>query len=271
MRISKLCFEVNGGDCKNKVSAQNGYICAAGHSKRAARSAISISKMNHYQKAELGKITQNKTTQWELFHFKDINVQPYLAQNPSIDNDLQWELFHTADIDVQYRLAQNPSIKKDLQWELFHTADWTVLHGLAQNPSIKEELQWELFHTADWAVLARLAQIPSISRELAIELAKLDEFPYGYAKDKPLAELIQPENLALLNQYPRAFGRPYLDRLLDYPQEEKEESKALALHSYFIYEKGDRGEHTRYYKDKILERYPNDQEIILILSSESAQ
>ncbi len=246
MRISKLCFEVNGGSCKHKVSARNGFVCAAGHGKGndAARPTISISKMSQDERLELARVVKGEAIQWEMFHTRNSLVRQRLAGNPSIGEAIQWEMFRAGDESVQFELIQNPSIGEDLQWEIFHTTSGSSRFWLAHNPSV--------------------------SRELAIELAKVGQAPFGYLKNKPIAELMQPENLALLNQYPKAFSHAYLRQLLSPPQEDREESKTLILHSYLVYEKSGGGSQG-YYKDKILERYAGDQEVALILSAEPAQ
>ncbi len=165
-------------------------------------------------------------------------------------------------------LAANPSIGEAIQWELFRTKDSNVQHFLAANPSIDEKLQLELFRAGDRAVQWYLPSNPSIGKDIAIELAKVGQTPFGYTQNKSIAELMQPENLALLNQYPERFGAAYLDRLLSCPQEDREESKALTLHSYFVHKKSGT-KNQNYYKDKVLERYAGDQEVALILGEAS--
>ncbi len=188
---SQLCSEINGRSCKNKVSARNGYICAAGHGRdSAARPTIPISNMGQGDRRNLARNTEDEAIQMQLFRTKNIDVQSWLALNPSI------------------------------------------------------------------------------GRDVAIELAKVGEAPFGYTQNKSLAELLKPENLSLIKQYPETFSRAYLVRLLSYSQEDKEESKALTLHSYLVNEKNE-GARIQTFKDWILHRYASDQEVALIVGSKA--
>ncbi len=271
---SQLCSEINGGSCKNKVSARNGYVCAAGHSDGStaniARPTIPISNMGQQDKEDLVTSTEDKSLQLELFRTKERYVQEWLAENPSIDDDLQWKLFRSKELRVLISLAMNPSVVPDLQWELFNTGDETVMLVLARWKSTIEEIQLALLRNEVEKVTGYLAENCFLAREAAAELAKKSITPSGYTRNKPLAELIQPESLALLGQYPGPLGRAYLTRLLYSPREDKEESKALTLHSYLVYEKSG-GIHVGHYKNEILNRYVGDQEVELILSTEPAQ
>ncbi len=305
MKTAQLCSEANGGNCKNKVSARNGFVCAAGHSKSSstngvARSTISIAKMERGDREDLAAKTENETLHLQLLRTEDYNLRRAVAQNPSISEAIQWELFNTGDIFIRHELAKKPLMSEDLQRELFDTGNlniqldlarnpsiardiqWKILRGestdvksmLALNPSIDEDLQWELFQSQKYAQW-NLARNPLLQKKIAIELAIRGISPSGYLSSKTLTELAQPENLALLDQYPKAFGEAYLSRLVvNNPQENRDESKALILHSYLIYEKsrgGSESPYTKDYKNNILKRYADDQEVALILSTKPAQ
>ena len=101
---------------------------------------------------------------------------------------------------------------------------------------------------------------------MAIALAKNGYAPSGYLENKSISELYKGENISLINKYPKEFGRAYMDYLLDL-DENLEEAKILICHSYDSYTKAG-GYIPEYYKEQILAKYPNDEEIKYLLSGD---
>ena len=221
---TQLCYQVNGGTCRNKVSAKNSYICAAGHKG-----------------------------------VKNIDAQRKIAKNPSIDREAIQILLNTEDNSIRWDLATNPSIDRDVQQFLFDTKDEWTRRDLAKNPSLDHDIAQALCDIEDDLVRRNLANNPSIDRETAIKLAKNGRVPSSYLKSKSISELYKEENISLLNKYPKEFGQAYLDYLLGL-DENLEEVKALLCYSYDSYRKTNEDRFGRY-KKQILERYPNDEEV----------
>ena len=175
------------------------------------------------------------------------------------------EAIRKMDSDTQCELAKNPLITHDIQQTLFDTEDKEIKWNLAKNPSIDREMIQALFDMEDWAIRRNLAKNPSIDREMAIELVKDKHAPVGYLKNKSTTELCSGENISLINDYPKEFGRAYLDHLLEL-DENLEEMKALFCYSYNSYVKAGGEDYFTLYKRKILEKYPGDEEIKYLLS-----
>ena len=218
-QTTQLCYQVNGGYCRNKVSAKNYYVCAAGHARRrkslAQYSPQTISRMSKQAQREL-------------------------AKNPSIDRDIQQALFDTGDIGIQWELARNPGIDRDMAQALFDTGDEWIRRNLATNPSI--------------------------DRDMAVALAKEGVPPTGYVRYKSVPGLLALESLSLISHYPKFFGEAYLDRLLNHPHSDDNEdnTKTLLLYAYDAYAKTEKNK--SYYKSRILDKYPDDEELKILLS-----
>ena len=198
-----------------------------------------------------------------FFDTGDLEVMCNLAWNPSIDHDMAQALFDTRDKGIWSGLARNPSIDRDIQQALFNAGDGQTRRNLATNPSIDREMAQALFDTGDEWVKRDLATNPSIDREMAIALAKDGHAPIGYLENKSITELCERENISLLNEHPKEFGRAYLDHLLKLDKN-LEEMKALLCYSYDCYRKASYS--SERYKGQILEKYPNDEEVKILLS-----
>ena len=299
-QTTQLCYQVNGGTCRNKVSAKNSYICAARHGaiKGMGRDEIAtqlpveaICKMGRDAQHELAKNPSiNADIAQALFDTGDLEVRRNLARNPSIDRDIQQALFNTGDDwtrcnlatnpsidrdiaqalleiedeDMRRNLATNPSIARDIAQFLFDIGDWDLRYNLAINPSIDRDIAQALFDTGDHWIRHDLARNPSIDREMAIALAKDGHTPSGYLKNKSITELYSGENISLINEYPKEFGQAYLDHLLG-SDEDLDQMKALLCYSYDCYRKAS-GYIPEHCKELILAKYPNDEEIKILLS-----
>ena len=199
-----------------------------------------------------------------LFDTENHWIRRDLAENPSIDRDIQQALFNTGDNWTRCNLATNPSIDRDIAQALFDTGDEWVRRHLATNPSIDHDIAQALFDAGDGQTELNLATNPSIDREMAITLAKDGHAPIGYLKNKSITELCARENISLINEHPKEFGEAYLDRLLR-SDEDLDQMKALLCYSYDCYRKGVSYNPERY-KELILAKYPNDEEIKILLS-----
>ena len=219
---TQLCYQVNGGTCRNKVSAKNSYICAAGH--RAIENTGTDGAAIQLPAEAVAKM--------------DKYAQRGLAMNPMIGADVAQALFATRDKDIWSGLSTNPSIDREMAQALFDTGDHWIRHDLARNPSI--------------------------DREMAIALAKDGHTPSGYLKNKSITELYSGENISLINEYPKEFGQAYLDHLLG-SDEDLDQMKTLLCYSYDCYRKAS-GSNPKDYKELILEKYPNDEEVKILLS-----
>ena len=323
---TQLCYQVNGGTCRNKVSASSYYICAAGHraTKNMSRNEIAtqssvkaIREIGWHAQCELAAnpsidremaqalfdtgdkwvrrdLATNPSIDREmaqalfdtdgwgircnlatnpsidhdmaqaLFDAEDLYTRYNLAKNPSIDHDMAQALFDTRDKGIWSGLARNPSIDRDIQQALFNAGDGQTRRNLATNPSIDREMAQALFDTGDEWVKRDLATNPSIDREMAITLVKDGYAPIGYLENKSITELCERENISLLNEHPKEFGQTYLYHLLRLDKN-LEEVKALLCYSYDCYRKAD-GYSSERYKGQILEKYPNDEEVKILLS-----
>ena len=151
---------------------------------------------------------------------------------------------------------------------LFDTGEDRIRCNLAVNPSIDRDMMQALFDTGGDGIRYNLATNPSIDREMAVALAKSGHVPGGYLKKKSLNELYKKESMSLLNEYPKEFGKAYLGYLLN-SDENLEEMKALLCYSYNSYVKAGGNDSFNFYKNQILERYPGDEEIKILLSQDS--
>ena len=296
---TQLCYQVNGGTCRNKVSAKNSYICAAGH--RAIENtgtdgaAIqlpveAVAKMEKYAQRRLAMNPMiGADVAQALFDTEDERIRHNLARNPSIDREMMKVFFDTGDLEVMCNLARNPSIDREMAQALFDTRGKGIWSGLARNPSIDRDMMKVFFDTEDEDTrcdLARnpsidrdmmqalfgighhwirraLATNPSIDREMAITLAKDGHAPTGYLKNKSITELCERENISLLNEHPKEFGQAYLDHLLG-SDEDLDQMKALLCYSYDCYRKASYS--SERYKGQILAKYLNDEEVKILLS-----
>ena len=298
---TQLCYQVNGGTCRNKVSAKNSYICAAGHraiknmgSKAATPSSVeAVAKMGKYAQRGLAmnpmigadvaqalfdigdrdikcNLARNPSIDRDmaqaLFDIGDRDIKCNLATNPSIDRDMMQALFDIGDDWIRCNLARNPSIDRDMMQALFDTGGDGIRYNLATNPSINADIAQALFDTGDYLIRYNLAKNPSIDREMAIKLAKDEHQPIGYLKNKSITELCERENISLLNEHPEEFGRAYLDHLLG-SDEDLDQMKALLCYSYDCYRKAS-GSNPKGYRERILAKYPNDEEIKYLLSGD---
>ena len=275
-QTTQLCYQVNGGTCRNKVSAKNYYVCAAGHgisleasfSQITSNSTSKLAASTRLNLASARSITHGIAQ--TLFRDGDDYVKRELAKNPSIDRDIAQALFETEDLYTRCNLASNPSIDRDIQQALFETENWTIRENLTTNPSIDRDIAQALFETENWTIRENLAMNPSIDRDIAIELTKEGHSPSGYLKNKSINELCKLDNLSLIDQFPKVFSQIYLSSLMYVKTQEEATVRALIVYSYNAYQKSNniRGGYD-YYRERILERYSGDEEIKILLSQDS--
>ena len=117
---TQLCYQVNGGTCRNKVSAKNSYVCAAGH-----RTTKGVGRDEIATQLSVEAIRKMK---WVS--------QCKLAENPSIDRDIAQALFETENWAIRERLAKNPSIDRDMAIQLANCKQIPV--GYLINKSIED-------------------------------------------------------------------------------------------------------------------------------------
>jgi hypothetical protein len=87
----------------------------------------------------------------------------------------------------------------------------------------------------------------------------------GFTKEKEVGYLLREENFSLLDEYPSAFGKAYLERLVSSPlPEDRSHPKTRLLIGYsfvkFAEASGDQYLISEYRKE-IRSLYPNDQEL----------
>ena len=249
-QTTQLCYQVNGGTCRNKVSAKNYYVCAAGHRAVKGMSRDEIATQLPAEAIrKMGEVAQRE-----------------LARNPSIDRDIAQALFDTGDHWIRRDLATNPSIDRDIAQFLFDIGNWDLRYNLAKNPSIDHDMAQALFSMGDEYALRELAMNPSIDRDMAVALAKEGVPPTGYVRYKSVPGLLALESLSLISHYPKFFGEAYLDRLLNHPHSDDNEdnTKTLLLYAYDAYAKTEKNK--SYYKSRILDKYPDDEELKILLS-----
>ena len=117
---TQLCYQVNGGTCRNKVSAKNYYVCAAGHRAVKGMSRDEIATQLPAEAIrKMGEVAQRE-----------------LARNPSIDRAMMQALFDTGDEWVKRDLATNPSIDREMAITL--AKDGHAPIGYLENKSITE-------------------------------------------------------------------------------------------------------------------------------------
>ena len=288
---TQLCYQVNGGTCRNKVSKEKGYVCSAGHRPGANQVApitiasiqqvppkVDLSKMKVAEKLELAKNESlNEDMQRILAEDKDKDVRRALAWNPSLIEDLQKRLAKDKDSYVREALAWNPSLIEDLQKRLAEDKDVYVRRALAWNPSLVEELQKRLAEDKDKDVRRALAENPSLTLPVSIALAEQGYAPYGFARSKSTEELWAHKNLIMTGDYQSQFGEAFLNRLvnLNYTKPEDkigqlaEQRKLLILLAFYKYAgaEGEGKNEISGYRDKILNIFPDDQEIAYLIST----
>ena len=288
---TQLCYQVNGGTCRNKVSKEKGYVCSAGHRPGANQVApiaiasiqqvppkVDLSKMKVAEKLELAKNESlNEDIQRILAEDKDKDVRRALAENPSLIEDLQLRLAKDKYSYVREALAWNPSLIEYLQKRLAKDKDVYVRQALAWNPSLVEELQKRLAEDKDKDVRRALAENPSLTLPVSIALAEQGYAPYGFARSKSTEELWAHKNLIMTGDYQSQFGEAFLNRLvnLNYTKPEDkigqlaEQRKLLILLAFYKYAgaEGEGKNEISGYRDKILNIFPDDQEIAYLIST----
>ena len=280
-QTTQLCYQVNGGTCRNKVSAKNSYICAAGHphldaNKGAQNFTPPLADWNSVPKRhQIAMSATDRNVQLDIVKSNVRGVISSMALNRALDQEVIELLLETKYIDVYRNLATNPSIDRETQQTLCASDDLEVKSNLASNKATDPLLLLRLAKENEFQISYLLATNPSINRETAVELAKQDFYlcPTGYLANKSITELCMAENISLIDKYPEAFGGAYLDVLLKRAQqkEEVEEIMPLLLHSYYLYAKGDKhlvpGGSIRY-KEAILSLAMGNEEIKYLLDKD---
>ena len=274
-QTTQLCYQINGGSCKNKVSAANFYICAAGHDGRPASPAQeSNSKLNNgvqdkhklavREKVEIAKSTSDYEIQEKLLHDKNEKVIVALSENETLSPEVAmalakigfWGIIHnlaknkSIPLAVQQmifekrhldsallKLATNPSLDVELQKKFYESGISMYRISVGRNPSLDVELQ-KKFYESGKEGMALLANHWNLSCEYAEGLLEKGIEPDSFLNQKSLSEILDPQFLSLANKYPQAVSKAYLERLLFHSQDEdpsNQNVKALILHNYFLY------------------------------------
>ena len=188
-QTTQLCYQVNGGTCRNKVSASNNYVCAARHRRTPNLGSPNANKpiganiaTPQNSDLELSAIVPSEET---LFDFEDEETKRNLALDPSIDEETMWALFGCGDGWIRYNLAMNPSISRGISQALFGVDDRVIRNKLAKNPSIDEGIQQALFDLGELSIWEHLAENPSLDRKImqAIYELRSQDPKYKLAKN----------------------------------------------------------------------------------------
>ena len=255
-QTTQLCYQVNGGTCRNKVSAKNYYICAAGH--RSSKDAHSDDSRR--------QLLKNAKSFLEAYDSKEYRACCQILINEELPLDIQTNICKDDELIMKRFLASNAFLDISIQRHLAQDADLYVKCNLASNPTLDPSVQLEILNTQadERAVLFALGNNKSIGKELAIELASEFVPPYGYVKSKQVLSLLDAEHLSLINKYPETFGTACLERALE-SQKNSSNVKLLALYCYSTYKAASvYGIET--YKNRILSKYPDDEELKILLS-----
>ncbi len=267
MRNFKLCSEIHGGNCKNKVSARKNYACAAGHlnvdiaqardrlASMAVPDKLKLAESPYLDTATIKALCQDR-------HHLEIasknRLNPLLEQAMSKDRD--WEVramiaAHTNNEQLQLVLAKDKA--KNVRGYLSH------------NPNLCQEAQILLTKDSSSGVLAEFAKEGAMSLETAAIMLSQSYCLINFMSGKPFEALLSSDLLTLMKTYPRPMSRSYLEMLLSDRNEldkevDRDNKKALVLHSYNIY-KQENPPLLASYKKKVLDLYKGDQEVEFFL------
>jgi hypothetical protein len=192
-------------------------------------------------------------------------VRRGVAQNPSAPSKALGRLARDSNLDVRYWVARNPSASLEILEKLAGDRNWSVRRGVAENPSASLEILGRLAGDRNWGVRRGVAENSSVSRETYIKLAKEGITPMGFTKEKEVGYLLREENFSLLDEYPSAFGKAYLERLVSSPLPEDRSHPKTRLLIGYGFVKFAEASNDQYliseYREKIQSLYPDDQEL----------
>lgn len=271
----KFCYQVNGGTCRNKVSAKNQFVCAAKHGRKEGSLVRKVEiieieqttpSMTPSEAADTPlsstAITPRPLSSMSIFDLEELAYDPSLGQE---EQDQLVELGQKqGDNMILYALASNPSATLSTQRKILDTQLEDEIASLASNPNIDLSIQEVLMNHESKLVRMRLAKNgaltdvekqrklsedlylvqcnlganPSLDASIAVKLTQQGHVPIsGYAANKTIKELSTPSNLSLLREHPLAFSKSYLDRIVKCPIEpsEIETARALALYAYGLF------------------------------------
>jgi hypothetical protein len=87
----------------------------------------------------------------------------------------------------------------------------------------------------------------------------------GFTKEKEVGHLLREENFSLLDEYPSAFGKAYLERLVSSPLPEDRSHPKTRLLIGYGFVKFAEASNDQYliseYRKEIQSLYPGDQEL----------
>ena len=161
---TQLCYQVNGGTCRNKVSAKNGYICAVGHRGRQDYSAAQINVSEPSDKISLASSLDTPSHLLKkLANDRSITVKIALASNAAISLDIQTSLSKDLNERVRTNLLKNPNIASDIEVELCANGSEEMRLIAAAKEGLAEETQLFLLKDSSTGIARALATNTSIS------------------------------------------------------------------------------------------------------------
>jgi hypothetical protein len=272
------CYQIYGGSCKNLVSVKGGYTCSAGHGSKRSISSSSIASLSGLdssispidelsvdEKRTLAKGSSSLELLGILAKDENESVRQRVAINPSASPETLEILAGDESEYIRQRVAENPSASPETLEILAGDENRYIRQWVAQNPSASPKALEILAGDGDKGVRQWVAENPSASSETYIKLAKEGITPMGFTKEKEVGYLLREENFSLLDEYPSAFGKAYLERLVSSPlPEDRSHPKTRLLIGYsfvkFAEASGDQYLISEYRKE-IRSLYPNDQEL----------
>lgn len=219
---TKMCYEVHGGTCKNKVSEANGFICSANHHQNStkllhqdvllASSPSSSPRLldalvktpNQHQTIKI-KVIENPNamigTIGHLLCDNDAYVRAYVAHSPRLPYKLQESAMFDPSPVVRGALASNVNLDMRCLLVLANDEEACVRAKLAANRKLPTATGRELARDSEAEVRLALSASSFSDLQTVIKLAR-DEVSYvrgaiGGNKSLDLIEELLSHNVFL--------------------------------------------------------------------------
>ncbi len=254
MKSSSLfCHQVNRGNCGNKVSKENNFICAAGHGKgrrylfdgKTVASILPIQSISSVEERE------------------------EIASNVGLSQPQQKELAEDSSEWVRLSLSKNSDVSKEAQLILATDSNLWVKVGLVWNPSLASEARHLLAQDQNPTVqeaLSRRDRSMSKDNNNVIDLDKISPIE---KKEINFEDFFLEQSLVVEND--KTLAKNFLDQLITMTEENSEMKKNKQMRLALVYAfssyvgSSQASREKLSYRDKIIQSFPLDSELVHLL------
>lgn len=272
MKTTLLCYQVNKGNCRNKVSRENKFICAAGHGKGGRYYFAPDDNPN----AMITSLMSPDGQRQGRFALSALEEREELAASVGLSRSQQLQLAEDTSEWVRLSLSKNVAVSEESQFLLARDNNLWVRVNLAWNPnlspSVRDVLRKDSNPTVQMAISKRAEAEAKVRSEAdVIDIDKIgksasESHPQGKSilDQVNLEDFFLEQSLVIKND--KELAEKFLNQLIGMANNNMvkghKQIKAALVYAFSSYAEGSSPlQDKKLYLDKIMQSFPQDNEL----------